>query len=58
MENEEDMEEVKEGGISGRGQGIRDKWMSSHEITPLAMHLLSNTRVRPPTQLILMVTKR
>lgn len=47
LENEEEMEEVKEGGVSGRGLGIRDKWMSSHEISPLAIHLITNTAVRP-----------
>ncbi|CAI8030749.1 Exportin-5 [Geodia barretti] len=41
-EVEEEMEEVKEGGAGWRGSGIRDKWMSSHEIAPLASHLLSS----------------
>ena len=41
-EVEEEMEEVKEGGAGWRGSGIRDKWMSSHEISPLASHLLSS----------------
>ena len=38
----EEMEEVREGVAGGPGLGIRDKWMSSHEMTPLAMELLSS----------------
>ena len=46
-EVEEEMEEAKEGVSGGRGTGVRDKWMSSHEITPLATQLLSSGGVRP-----------
>ena len=46
-EVEEEMEEEKEGGASRRGASIRDKWMSSHEVTPLANHILSSGGVCP-----------
>ena len=44
-ELDEEMVEVRGGVAGGQGLGIRDKWMSSHEITPLAIQLLSSSGV-------------
>ena len=40
-ERDEDMEDVREGTAGGYGCNIRDRWMLSHDITPLAMELLA-----------------
>ena len=44
-ERDEDMEDVREGSAGGHGCNIRDKWMLSHDITPLAMELLTSRGV-------------
>ena len=44
-ERDEYMEDVREGSAGGHGCNIRDKWMLSHDITPLAMELLTSRGV-------------
>ena len=42
---DEEMEEVKQGPLAGRGPTVQDRWMLTHEITPLATELLQNRGV-------------
>ena len=44
-ERDEDMEDVREGSAGGQGLNIRDKWMLTHTISPLAMELLNSKGV-------------
>ena len=45
VDRDEEMEDVRDGSARGRGFAIRDKWMLSHDITPLAMELLTSREV-------------
>ena len=44
-EREEEMEGVREGVAGGQGLSIHDKWLLTHDITPLAAEFLASRGV-------------
>lgn len=44
-ERDEEMEDVRDSSAGGGGFAIRDRWMLCHDITPLAMDVLTSKGV-------------